>query len=72
MAKPVKKITVFHSGQGGVSGGTTETMFTIGPLPKEKRDPFLLNPKNSVSEKQREQSKDGFEIKKIERDANKK
>ena len=66
MAKPVKKITVFHSGQGGVSGGTTETMFTIGPLPKEKRDPFLLNPENSVSEKQREQSKDGFEIKKIE------
>ncbi len=65
IAKPVKKITVFHSGQGGVSGGTTETMFTIGPLPKEKRDPFLLNPENSVSEKQREQSKDGFEIKQI-------
>ena len=36
IAKPVKKITVFHSGQGGVSGGTTETMFTIGRLPKEK------------------------------------
>ena len=66
MAKPVKKITVFHSGQGGVSGGTTETMFTIGPLPKEKRDPFLLNPENSVSEKQRKLSGDGFEIKQIE------
>ncbi len=66
MGKPVKKITVYHSGQGGVSGGTTETMFTIGPLPKEKRDPFLLNPENSVSEKQRKLSKDGFEIKKIE------
>ena len=66
MGKPVKKVTVYHSGQGGVSGGTTETMFTIGPLPKEKRDPFLLNPKNSVSEKQRKLSKDGFEIKKIE------
>ena len=66
MGKPVKKVTVFHSGQGGVSGGTTETMFTIGPLPKEKRDPFLLNPENSVSEKQRKLSKDGFEIKKIE------
>jgi len=65
MAKPVKKITVFHSGQGGISGGTTETMFTIGPLPKEKRDSFLLNPENSVSKKQREQSKDGFEIKQI-------
>jgi short subunit dehydrogenase-like uncharacterized protein len=66
MGKPVKKVTVYHSGQGGVSGGTTETMFTIGPLPKEKRDPFLLNPENSVSEKQKKLSKDGFEIKKIE------
>ena len=66
MTKPIKKITVFHSGQGGVSGGTTETMFTIGPLPKEKRDPFLLNPENSITEKQRKLSKDGFEIKQIE------
>ena len=66
MGKPIKKITVYHSGQGGVSGGTTETMFTIGPLPKEKRDPFLLNPQNSVSEIQRKLSKDGFEIKQIE------
>ena len=66
MGKPIKKVTVYHSGQGGVSGGTTETMFTIGPLPKEKRDPFLLNPENSVSEKQRKLSKDGFEIKQIE------
>ena len=66
MGKPVKKVTVYHSGQGGVSGGTTETMFTIGPLPKEKRDPFLLNPQNSVSEKQRKLSNDGFEIKQIE------
>ena len=66
MGKPVKKVTVYHSGQGGISGGTTETMFTIGPIPKEKRDPFLLNPENSVSEKQRKLSKDGFEIKKIE------
>ncbi len=66
MGKPVKKVTVYHSGQGGISGGTTETMFTIGPLPKEKRDPFLLNPENSVSEKQRKLSKDGFEIKRIE------
>ena len=65
MGKPVKNVTVYHSGQGGVSGGTTEPMFTIGPLPKEKRDPFLLNPKNRVSEKQRKLSKDGFEIKKI-------
>ncbi len=66
MGKPVRKVTVYHSGQGGVSGGTTETMFTIGPLPKEKRDPFLLNPENSVSESQRKLSNDGFEIKKIE------
>ncbi len=66
MRKAIKKITVYHSGQGGVSGGTTETMFTIGPLPKEKRDPFLLNPPNSISKLQRKNSNDGFEIKKID------
>ena len=66
MKKAIKKITVYHSGQGGVSGGTTETMFTIGPLPKEKRDPFLLNPPDSVTEHQRKNSNDGFEIKKID------
>ena len=47
--KPVKHVTVYQSALGSASGGTTETMFTMGPLPKEMRDPFLLNPENSVS-----------------------
>ena len=63
--KPVKHVTVYQSALGSASGGTTETMFTMGPLPKEMRDPFLLNPENSVSESQRKNSKDTFLIKKI-------
>ena len=63
--KPVKHITVYHSAKGGASGGTTETMFTMGPLPKEMRDPFLLNPPGTVSEIQRDRSSDGFSVKPI-------
>ena len=33
--KPVSHVTVYHSAKGGASGGTTETMFTMGPLPKD-------------------------------------
>ena len=62
--KAIKKITVYHSGQGGVSGGTTETSY-YGPLPKEKEILFLLNPPDSVTEHQRKNSNDGFEIKKL-------
>ena len=51
--QPVSHVTVYHSAKGGASGGTTETMFTMGPLPKEMRDPFLLNPKDTVSETQK-------------------
>ena len=50
MNKAVKKVEVFHSAFGGASGGTIESIFTMGRLPKEMRDPFLLNPKDSVSE----------------------
>ena len=35
-------------------------------LNKEMRDPFVLNPEETVSAEQREKSKDGFSIKKIE------
>ena len=58
-------MTVYHSAKGGASGGTTETMFTMGPLPKEMRDPFLLNPENSISEEQKKNSKDDFSVKPI-------
>ena len=63
--KPVKNMTVYHSAKGGASGGTTETMFTMGPLPKEMRDPFLLNPENTISEEQKKNSKDVFSVKPI-------
>ena len=33
--QPVNHVTVYHSAKGGASGGTTETMFTMGPLPKD-------------------------------------
>lgn len=66
MNKAVKKVEVFHSAFGGASGGTIESIFTMGRLPKEMRDPFLLNPKDSVSELQRESSKDSIKIKWID------
>ena len=66
MNKAVKKVEVFHSAFGGASGGTIESIFTMGRLPKEMRDPFLLNPKGSVSERQRESGKDSIKIKWID------
>ena len=63
--QPVTHVTVYHSAKGGASGGTTETMFTMGPLPKEMRDPFLLNPKDTVSETQKSKSLDNFSVKPI-------
>ena len=65
--KPVSRVDVYQEAVGSASGGTTETMFTIGNVPKKMRDPFVLNPKNSVSDIQRKLSKDGFKIQKIER-----
>ena len=64
--KPVKRIDVYQEALGTASGGTTETMFSMGKLTKEMRDPFVLNPKGTVSAEQRENSKDGFQIEKIE------
>ena len=64
--KPVSRVDVYHEAQGGASGGTTETIFTMDGLTKEMRDPFVLNPAESVSDMQREKSKDGFVIKQVE------
>ena len=64
--KPVSRVDVYHEAQGGASGGTTETIFTMDGLSKEMRDPFVLNPEDSVSDEQREKSKDGFVIKQVE------
>ncbi len=64
--KPVKRINLYQEMQGGASGGTIETGFTMGKLSKEMRDPFLLNPENSVTDEQRNNSKDEIKIEKIE------
>ena len=64
--KSVKRINLYQEMQGGASGGTIETGFTMGKLSKEMRDPFLLNPENSVTDEQRNNSKDEMKIEKIE------
>ena len=64
--KPVKRVELFQEMQGGASGGTIETAFSMGKLSKEMRDPFLLNPENSSTEEQRKYSKDMMRIEKIE------
>ena len=60
--KPIKKVEVFHSAAGGASGGTIESIFSMGKLPKEMRDPFVLNPKDTVSDIQRKESQDSLSI----------
>ena len=64
--EPIKRIESFHAGQGGVSGGTTETGFSMGDLKlgKKMNDPFVLNPENSVSNEQKLLSSDSVGIKK--------
>tara|TARA_B100000287_G_scaffold433899_1_gene496822 strand:+ start:4050 stop:5237 length:1188 start_codon:yes stop_codon:yes gene_type:complete len=58
--KPIKRIESFHSYEGGASGGTLETMFSMGELDlgDDLTDPFLLNPKNSYSDEQKLLSSD--------------
>ena len=60
LAKPIKRIESFHSYQGGASGGTLETMFSMGELDlgDDLTDPFLLNPKDSYSDEQKKKSSD--------------
>ena len=64
--KPVSRVDVYQEALGGASGGTTETMFTMDGLNKDMRDPFVLNPEETISAEQREKSKDGFSIKQVE------
>jgi len=60
LGKPIKRIESFHSYEGGASGGTLETMFSMGELDlgDDLTDPFLLNPKNSYSDEQKLLSSD--------------
>ena len=64
--KPVSRVDVYHEAQGGASGGTTETIFTMDGLSKEMIDPFVLNPQETVSEEQRQKSKDGFVVEQVD------
>ena len=64
--KPVSRVDVYHEAQGGASGGTTETIFTMDGLSKEMREPFVLNPQETVSEEQRQKSKDGFVVEQVD------
>jgi short subunit dehydrogenase-like uncharacterized protein len=60
IAKPIKRIESFHSFEGGASGGTLETMFSMSELDlgDDLTDPFLLNAKDSYSETQKQLSSD--------------
>jgi len=60
VSKAVKRVESFHSWEGGASGGTLETMFSMGDLDlgDDLLDPYLLNPKDSYTQDQKDQSSD--------------
>ena len=60
IGKPIKRIESFHSYEGGASGGTLETMFSMGELDlgDDLINPFLLNPEDSYSDEQMQLSSD--------------
>ena len=60
VGKPIKRIESFHSYEGGASGGTLETMFSMGELDlgDDLTNPFLLNPEDSYSDEQMQLSSD--------------
>ena len=60
VGKPIKRIESFHSYEGGASGGTLETMFSMGELDlgDDLTNPFLLNPEDSYTDEQMQLSSD--------------
>ena len=64
LGEAIKRVESFHSFKGGASGGTLETIFSMGDLDlkDELTDPFLLNPPDSFSEEMHANSRDTFEI----------
>ena len=64
LGTPVKRVESFHSFKGGASGGTLETIFSMGDLDlkDELTDPFLLNPPDSYNAEMHAKSRDTFEI----------
>ncbi|HIA36595.1 MAG TPA: saccharopine dehydrogenase [Flavobacteriales bacterium] len=66
MAKAVKRVDCFHTAKGSASGGTIETIFSIGDLKlgKDMRNPYLLNPEGSYTKEQKQESWDTMAVKK--------
>jgi short subunit dehydrogenase-like uncharacterized protein len=66
LGKSIRRIESFHSYQGGASGGTLETMFSMGDLDlgDDLTNPFLLNPEDSYSNEQKKLSSDRVGISK--------
>ena len=67
LGQPILSIDGYHTGSGGISGGTTETGFTMNDYKTKHKigNPFLLNPDDNLSKVQKNKSKDTFSIKKI-------
>ena len=65
--RPISCIDGYHTGNGGISGGTTETGFTMSDYKTNHKigNPFLLNPGDKLTEIQKNNSKDKFSIRKI-------
>ena len=67
MNQPILSIDGYHTGNGGISGGTTETGFTMNDYKTKHKigNPFLLNPGDKHTQIQKDNSKDSFSINKI-------
>ncbi len=65
--QPILSIDGYHAGKGGISGGTTETGFTMNDYKTKHKigNPFLLNPNDNHTQIQKDNSKDSFSINKI-------
>ena len=65
--QPILSIDGYHTANGGISGGTTETGFTMSDYKTKHKigNPFLLNSGDIVTESQKNSSKDSFSINKV-------
>ena len=65
--QPILSIDGYHTGNGGISGGTTETGFTMSDYKTKHKigNPFLLNPGDKHTAIQKNNSKDSFSINKV-------
>ena len=67
VAGSVKSVQCFQAWKGEASGGTMETMFSSmdAKLAKGGLGKFSLNPKNSITEKQKKKTSDKIKVQKI-------